>query len=88
MENEEQAGIERVVVTVLPDGRMSRAATAKYIGCAVQTLAIWALKEVGPRPIRIGGKVFYRKSDVDRFIAMASESCHPREGPPGRGRPI
>jgi hypothetical protein len=69
MEHEEQTGIEQVVVEVLPDGRMGRAATARYIGCAVQTLAIWSIKGIGPRPIRIGGKVFYRKSDVDRFIS-------------------
>lgn len=68
MEHEEQSGIEQIVVEVLPDGRMSRAATARYIGCAAQTLAIWAVRGIGPRPIRIGGKVFYRKREVDHFI--------------------
>lgn len=69
MEHEEQAGIDQIVVEVLPDGRMSRVATARYIGCAAQTLAIWAVRGVGPRPIRVGGRTFYRKSDVDAFIA-------------------
>jgi hypothetical protein len=69
MEREDQNGIERVTVVLLPDGRMDRKSTARYIGCAQQTLAIWALKGVGPRPIRVGGKVFYQKNDVDRFIS-------------------
>ena len=63
------AGFDQVVVEVLPDGRMARAATARYIGIAPQTLAIWALRGIGPRPFKIGGKVFYRKREVDAFIS-------------------
>ena len=67
--DEPVAGIEQVVVEVLPDGRMNRKSTARYIGVAEQTLAVWAVRGVGPRPIRIGGRVFYRKGEVDRFIS-------------------
>jgi len=67
--DEPGAGIEQVVVEVLPDGRMNRKSAARYIGCAEQTLTVWAMRGVGPRPIRVGGRVFYRKSEVDRFIS-------------------
>lgn len=65
----EQSGIEQITAEVLPDGRMSRPTTAKYIGIASQTLAIWAVKGIGPPPVRVGGRIFYRKRDVDAFIA-------------------
>jgi hypothetical protein len=61
--------IEQLGVTVLPDGRMDRANTARYLGLSVQTLATWSMRKIGPSPIRIGGRVFYRKADIDRFIA-------------------
>ena len=62
-------GIKQIQVIVLPDGRMDRASAAAYIGCSIQTLAAWAMKKIGPAPIRVGGKAYYRKSDIDRFIA-------------------
>ena len=68
-----ESGIEQIRVVVLPDGRMDRASTAAYIGCAPQTLASWAVKKIGPRPIRVGGKTYYRKAEVDRFIASGEE---------------
>lgn len=62
-------GIQQVRVVVLPDGRMDRASAAAYIGCAPQTLAAWAVKKIGPRPIRVGGRAYYKKTEIDRFIA-------------------
>jgi hypothetical protein len=61
--------IEQLGVTVLPDGRMDRANAAKYIGRSVQTLAVWSMRKIGPPPLRVGGRVFYRKTDIDAFIA-------------------
>ena len=52
-------------VRVLPDGRMTREHAAMYLGLKVKTLAMWAIQGKGPRPIRIGGRVFYRQSDLD-----------------------
>jgi len=54
-----------VRVRVLPDGRMTREHAAMYLGLKVKTLAMWAIQGKGPRPIRIGGRVFYRQSDLD-----------------------
>jgi hypothetical protein len=62
-------GIEQVAVKMLPDGRFNRANAATYLGIAVQTLAVWASKGIGPKHVRVGNKVFYFRADLDRFIA-------------------
>ena len=61
-------GVERVRVRVLPDGRMSRADAALYLGNEPKTLAQWALGKKGPRAVKVGGKIFYYKQDLDDFI--------------------
>jgi Helix-turn-helix domain len=55
-------------VRVLPDGRMTREHAATYLGLKVKTLAMWAMQGKGPRSIRVGGRAFYRKSDLDAYI--------------------
>ena len=60
--------IEQVRVRVLPDGRMTRKETAKYIGRAEKTLAMWELQGKGPRSVLVGGRRFYYKAAVDAFI--------------------
>jgi hypothetical protein len=48
----EQNGIKQVVVEVLPDGRMNRRSTTRYLGRTEQTQAIWALKSAAKFSIR------------------------------------
>lgn len=60
--------IERVRVRVLPDGRLSRSDAAKYLGRAKKTLEMWALQGQGPRSVLVGGRRFYFKDSLDRFI--------------------
>ncbi len=60
--------IERIRVRVLPDGRLSRADAARYLGRAKKTLEMWALQGQGPRSIRVGGRIFYFQRDLDAFI--------------------
>jgi hypothetical protein len=62
-------GIEQIGVKMLPDGRLSRADAALYLGVSGQTLAVWGCKGIGPKKVRIGAKVFYFRRDLDRFIA-------------------
>lgn len=59
---------------VTPDGRMSREHAAKYLGVAAQTLANWRSLGRGPKSLKLGGKVFYRITDLDAFIAATSLS--------------
>ena len=39
-----------------------------YLRMARQTLARWRCHGLGPRFVRIGGRIFYDRSDLDRFI--------------------
>ena len=61
-------GMNEVRVRVLPDGRMSREDAARYLGLRPKTLAMWALEGKGPRPLKVGGRIFYFKADLDAFI--------------------
>jgi hypothetical protein len=68
-------GIERVRVRILPDGRMTRDDAARYLGHAPKTLAMWKLRGQGPRSIKVGGRVFYYRADLDGFIAGESRAA-------------
>ena len=63
-----EASVEQVKVRVLPDGRLSRKDAARYLGRAEKTLAMWQLERKGPRAVRVGGRIFYFKDDLDAFI--------------------
>ena len=61
--------VEQVRVRVLPDGRLTRADAALYLGLAEKTLAMWRVQGRGPRQTKVGNRSFYYKADLDRFIA-------------------
>ena len=60
--------IESVCVRVLPDGRMTRRDAARYLGAAEKTLAMWKVAGKGPRAVKVGGRCFYFRDDLDAFI--------------------
>jgi hypothetical protein len=60
--------IDNVRVRVLPDGRMDRETAARYLGRRPKTLAMWALQGKGPRSIKVAGRIFYFREDLDSFI--------------------
>lgn len=62
------ASVETVKIKILPDGRLSRRDAAKYLGLAEKTLAMWTFEGRGPRSVRVGGRRFYFKDDLDSFI--------------------
>jgi hypothetical protein len=64
-----QTLVESVRVRMLPDGRMSRVDAARYVGVKPKTLAMWQLHGKGPRSVLVGGRRYYRKVDLDAFIA-------------------
>ena len=68
MEDAAASAIEQVNVRVLPDGRMTRRDAAKYLGVADKTLAMWAMGGRGPRLVKVGGRIFYYREDLDAFI--------------------
>jgi hypothetical protein len=60
--------VEQVRVRVLPDGRMTRDDAARYLGHSPKTLAQWQVYGKGPRSVRVAGRVFYYRDDLDTFI--------------------
>jgi hypothetical protein len=60
---------ERVSVRVLPDGRVSRADAAAYLGRKPKTLAAWIKQKRGPTPINSGGRIFYQLEELQRFAS-------------------
>lgn len=59
--------IEQVRVRVLPDGRVTRSDAATYLGLKPKTLACWKSLGIGPRTILVGGRAFYRLTDLEAF---------------------
>jgi len=42
---------------------------AKHLNVACQTLANWRSKRVGPAYVKMAGKIIYRRSDLDSYLA-------------------
>ena len=64
----EGGAVEQIRVRVLPDGRMTREDAAAYLGHRSKTLSMWQLQGKGPRSIKVGGRIFYYRTDLDSFI--------------------
>jgi hypothetical protein len=47
---------------------MAREDAARYLGLAAKTLAMWQLLGKRPRMVKVGGRVFYFRADLDAFI--------------------
>lgn len=60
--------IDRVRVRVLPDGRLTARDAAAYLGLKEKTLANMRSHGHGPKPTRVGGRIFYFQEDLDSFI--------------------
>jgi hypothetical protein len=55
-------------ISIFPDGRMDRNNAAAYSGFSAKTLAMHACAGTGPKFVKIGGRVFYRKPDLDDWL--------------------
>ena len=60
--------IQQARVRITPDGRLSAPHAAVYLGRAKKTLAMWRCKGIGARYLKISGRIFYRREELDRFI--------------------
>jgi excisionase family DNA binding protein len=64
------------VPTLIDDTAFPRAQAATYIGMAEQTLAAWAVSGRQSLPFfKVGRKVYYKKSDLDRWLAERPVLC-------------
>ncbi|MGE8132716.1 helix-turn-helix transcriptional regulator [Novosphingobium subterraneum] len=61
-------GIAQTTICITPDGRLTRRQAARFLGVAERTLANWRSRRCGPPQIKIGGKVFYRLSELQLFV--------------------
>ncbi len=59
--------IEQVRIRVMPDGKVSRKDAAAFLGRAPKTLAEWSVAGRGPKPIRVGGRCFYKLEELQAF---------------------
>jgi hypothetical protein len=66
-----EPAIQTIKVQVLPDGRMDCKNAARYYGASEKTMATWRTQGKGPRFVKIGGRVFYFKDDLDVSVAEA-----------------
>lgn len=71
------AQIEEVRIRVLPEGRVSRAGAAAFLGYDPKTLAQWAWAGKGPLPRKVPGsnRVFYRIADLKAFLATGAREA-------------
>jgi excisionase family DNA binding protein len=53
---------------------MSLSEAAAYLGIAAQTVYAWRSKGVGPVGVKLRGRVKYRQSDLDAWIAEQAEA--------------
>jgi DNA-binding transcriptional MerR regulator len=64
--------VEQISVPVLPDGRVSRADAARFLGYAPKTLAEWHRLGKGPPSRMVGGRRFYQIADLRSFAGEAA----------------
>lgn len=59
--------IEDIKIRVLPDGRVKRSDAAAFLGVTPKTLAEYSCLGKGPRPRRVGGRIFYYLQDLEAY---------------------
>ena len=72
----EPTDLQTARVRVTPDGRLSRADAAIFLGYKPKTLAEWKRLGKGPMPRKLGGsRCFYRRVDLEAFIATGAREA-------------
>jgi len=57
--------------TSIQTGRLKVPEAANYLGVGISTLDKMRMEGRGPRYLKIGGRVFYRLTDLDAYIEAA-----------------
>ncbi|WP_435199701.1 helix-turn-helix domain-containing protein [Qipengyuania sp. 902] len=65
------------MITCTPDGRVTRAEAARFLGFTAKTLAEWHRKGIGPSSLLIGGRRFYRLEEL-RLYAAGEKQVRPK----------
>ena len=64
------------MVHATPDGRVTRAEAARFLGFKPKTLAEWHRLGIGPDSFMIGGRRFYRLEELRQY-ANGEKSIRP-----------
>lgn len=59
-------------ISVTADGRVTFEDAARFLGFSMKTLEGWRGRGYGPQAYKIGGKLFYKLSELESFIADQS----------------
>lgn len=54
-----------------PAERMNTREVAEALNVTEATVRGWRLRDVGPKWFKIGGRVFYMRADLDRYVREA-----------------
>jgi len=57
------------VTSIDPDELIENAEAARILRILPQTLSVWRVEKRGPRFLKVGRRVLYRKSDVCTWLA-------------------
>ena len=60
---------QSLVIAADPDQKFARPEAARYLGISVRTLEGWAVRGGGPRMLKLGSHVVYRRRDLDAWLA-------------------
>lgn len=61
-------------IRIFPDGRLTSGDAAQYLGLTAKVLANQRSQGIGPPFVKLGKTVFYRKEDLDAWIAARRAS--------------
>ena len=61
------------------DSLMTQAEVAERLRRPVATLRFWRTRGLGPKGARVGGRVLYRESDVEKWIDEQFSAAQPAE---------
>ncbi|TRW15321.1 DNA-binding protein [Glacieibacterium frigidum] len=49
---------------------MDRKNAASALGRSAKTLSAWARLKIGPTPVKVGGRIFYRWAEIQKFASV------------------
>lgn len=52
---------------------MTQPETAEYLRVAEHTLENWRYRKIGPRFMKAGGRVLYRRNDIDAWLESSAQ---------------
>jgi excisionase family DNA binding protein len=78
---EQTPALEPAAGAADPDRKFSRTEAAEYLGISARTLEGWAVRGGGPRMLRLGSRVVYRRRDLEAWLATRERTSTTDRGP-------